>query len=188
MNARHLNLMGASALATHALLIAIAAVASADVIPDRSESASVVTFEQFSGQCAHPEKNQVQRAPREIRLVCSNREVNWLAAQPGIVPLAASRSVSTAVLSDKFRVAAVTREAPVVRRDGACHRFEEVIETYTAEVPFTCEELGQAIGQGKGDPSDLCLSILEDGKEKNSRAVQVERTGRVVDTCASVAH
>ena len=186
MNARQLKLMGASALATHALLIAIAGIASADVIPDPTQSASVVTFEQFAHQCAHPEKNQVQRAPREIRLVCTNREVNWLAAQPGIIPLAASRSVSTALLSDKFRVAGVTREAPVVRRDGTCHRFEEVIETYTTEVPFTCEELGKTIGQDKGDPSELCLSILDEGKEKNARAVQVERTGRVVDTCASM--
>jgi len=138
-----------------------------------------LTYEQFVAQCAKPEQSQVQRAPREIRLVCSSREVTWLAAQPGSIPLAGSRSVSTSLLSDKFKVSTGTRELPVTARAGTCHRFEEVIETYTSEIPLTCED----VMGFKAPIAEYCASQLDEGKDNNPKAVSTERTGRIVDTC-----
>ncbi|MFN7685284.1 MAG: hypothetical protein ACK5QT_07730 [Oligoflexia bacterium] len=138
-----------------------------------------VSFEKFVAQCSAPEKSEVQRAPREIRVVCDNREVNWVAAQPGELPLSASRSVTTAILSDKFKVATASRAVPTVARAGTCHRFQEVVETYSLEIPMTCEDITSL----KVPVEELCASALEDGKEKNVKAIQMVPTGRVLDTC-----
>lgn len=140
-----------------------------------------LSFEQFVAQCANPEQGQVQRAPREIRLVCSNREVTWLAAQPGALPLPGSRQVSTALLSDKFRVSSGTRAVEVSARAGSCHRFEEVVETFTTEVPMTCEDV---VGI-KVAIEEYCSQELDEQKDRNPKATTTERTGRVIDTCAS---
>jgi hypothetical protein len=138
-----------------------------------------VSFEKFVAQCAEPEKSEVQRAPREIRVVCDNREVTWLAASPGEIPLPQARSVSTSILSDKFRVAATSRVVPSTTRAGTCHRFEEVVETYSLEIPMSCEEVvGLKVGV-----EELCASALDEGKDRNVKAIQTVRTGRVIDTC-----
>ncbi len=138
-----------------------------------------VTFEKFVAQCAEPEKSEVQRAPREIRVVCDNREVTWMAASPGEIPLPQSRAVSTSILSDKFRVAATSRAVPSVARAGTCHRFEEVVETYSLEMPMTCEDIvGLKVGV-----EELCAGALDEGKDRNVKAIQTVRTGRVIDTC-----
>jgi hypothetical protein len=138
-----------------------------------------VSFEKFAAQCASPEKSEVQRAPREIRLVCDNREVTWIAAAPGEVRLPSSRSVSTALLSDKFKVAAASRSVPSIPKAGACHRFQEVVETYSLEIPMSCEDiLGLKVGI-----QEMCASALDEGRDKNVKAIQTVPTGRVIDTC-----
>ncbi|MEN9722814.1 MAG: hypothetical protein RJB38_800 [Pseudomonadota bacterium] len=146
-------------------------------------SAMIVSLEKFREQCQDPSKSEVQRAPREIRLVCRNREVTWHAAVPGEVPLKSQRTVSTAIVSDKFRVAEVTKNLEVAPTPGTCQRYQEVIEDYAMEIPVSCEEvLHEKVGV-----EDLCASRLDESKDKNESAIQVQSTGRYIDTCSNLA-
>ncbi|MBU6375835.1 MAG: hypothetical protein KGQ59_07565 [Bdellovibrionales bacterium] len=141
-----------------------------------------VSLEKFRQQCQDPSKSEVQRAPQDIKLICRNQELTWIATVPGEVPLKSVRTVSTAVVSDKFNVAEVSKEVGTPQASGACQRYQEVIEQYSLEVPVSCED----ILNGKTQLEDICAAQIDDSKDKNEAAVQVKATGRVIDTCANV--
>ncbi len=149
----------------------------------QAPSVLMVSLEKFKQQCADPSKSEIQRAPQDIKLVCRNHEVTWLAAAPGEVPLKSVRTVSTAVISDKFRVAEVSKNVDVVQAAGSCQRFQEVIEQYAVEVPVTCEQ----VLHDKVQAEDLCQNAIDESKDKNESAVQVAATGRFIDTCAHLS-
>jgi hypothetical protein len=146
-------------------------------------SVLTVSLEKFKQQCADPNKSEVQRAPQDIKLVCRNHEVTWIAALPGVVPLKSVRTVSTAVISDKFRVAEVSKNVDSLQAAGSCQRFQEVVEQYAVEVPVTCEQ----VLHDKVQVEDLCQNAIDDTKDKNESAVQVASTGRFIDTCSNLS-
>ncbi len=150
--------------------------------PPIARPAVDVTWEQFKQQCQDPMRGDVQRAPQEVRLVCTDQLTSWVASAPGEVALKSSRSVSTAVVSDKFKVAASVRDVEALQRPGTCHRFKEVVETFTTEFPVTCDELIN----GKQEVQDLCLGKIDDSKEKNPKIIDIQETGKFVDTCAAI--
>jgi len=149
----------------------------------QAPSVLTVSLEKFKQQCADPNKSEVQRAPQDIKLVCRNHEVTWLAAAPGEVPLKSVRTVSTAVISDKFRVAEVSKNVDVIQAAGSCQRFQEVVEQYAVEVPVTCEQ----VLHDKVHVEDLCQNAIDDSKDKNESAVQASATGRFIDTCSNLS-
>jgi hypothetical protein len=149
----------------------------------QAPSVLTVSLEKFKQQCADPSKSEIQRAPQDIKLVCRNHEVTWLAAAPGEIPLKSVRTVSTTVISDKFRVAEVSKNVDVIQAAGSCQRFQEVIEQYAVEVPVTCEQ----VLHDKVEAEDLCQNAIDESKDKNESAVQVAATGRVIDTCAQLS-
>jgi len=142
-----------------------------------------VSLERFRQQCQDPSKSEVQRAPQDIKLICRNHEITWVASVPGEIPLKSVRTVSTAVVSDKFRVAEVSKDVGTPQAAGACQRYQEVIEEYALEVPVSCED----ILNGKTQLEDICTSHIDDSKDKNEAAVQAKATGRVIDTCANLS-
>lgn len=173
-------------------LSSLLAVAGEDPRPDsapagtgapQAPSALTVSLDKFKQQCAEPNKSEVQRAPQDIKLVCRNHEVTWLAVAPGEVPLKSVRTVSTAVVSDKFRVAEVSKNVETLQAAGSCQRFQEVIEQYAVEVPVTCEQ----VLHDKIPVDDLCQNAIDESKDKNESAVQVSATGRFIDTCANLS-
>jgi hypothetical protein len=157
--------------------------APAGTTAPQAPSVLMVSLEKFKQQCADPNKSEVQRAPQDIKLVCRNHEVTWLAASPGEVPLKTVRTVSTAVISDKFRVAEVSKNVDVIQAAGSCQRFQEVVEQYAVEVPVTCEQ----VLHDKIQVEDLCQNAIDDSKDKNESAVQVAATGRFIDTCSNLS-
>lgn len=142
-----------------------------------------LSLEKFKQQCQDPRKSEVQRAPQDIKLICRNHEVTWVASAPGEVPLKSVRTVSTSVISDKFRVAEFSKSVDSSPTPGSCHRFQEVIEQYAVEVPVTCEQ----VLHDKFPIEDFCRISIDDSKDKNEVAVQVNPTGRVIDTCSNVS-
>lgn len=150
---------------------------------EEGPAAATVSLEKFRQQCQDPRKSEVQRAPQDIKLVCRNHEITWIATAPGEVPLQSVRTVSTAVISDKFRVAEVSKKVEAAPIGGSCQRFLEVIEQYAVEVPLSCEQ----ILDGKASLDDLCVAAIDDSRGKNDVGVQVTPTGRAIDTCANLS-
>lgn len=152
--------------------------------PNRDQAVLAVTLERFRQQCQDPSKSEVQRAPQDIKMVCRNHEVTWIAAIPGEIPLKSERVVSTAIVSDKFRVAEVSKQAPSISLSGVCQRYQEVVEDYAVEVPVSCSDLLNE----KQNVDDLCASHIDESKDKNESAIQVKATGRVIDTCVGLVN
>jgi len=142
-----------------------------------------VTLEKFRDQCTNPLKSEVQRAPQDIKLVCRNQEVTWVATAPGEVPLKSVRTMTASLVSDKFRVAEVSSNVDVIQRKGSCQRYQEVVENFATEVAITCDE----VINHKGPIEDICTQKVDESKDKNESAIQLLATGRVIDTCGNLS-
>jgi len=141
-----------------------------------------ISFEDLKQRCLNPEQFDVQRAPQNIKLLCTDTRMNWLAAQPGEINLEAKRRVTTGIFADKFFVDAVETEIPIIAKSGSCHIYKEVEETITVERPLSCAEILAM----KGELTDLCASVLDAAKGANPKLVDVRETGRQYDTCGGV--
>lgn len=150
--------------------------------PGAGISASI-TWDEFRDRCTHPEQYDVQRAPQNIRIQCSDQSTEFVSAVPGNVELAGTRVVATTLLADKFHVAAGAQGIPVSAKGGSCLRFKEVEKTMTIERPMNCAEI---VGL-KGDIAEYCLSSLDAAKANNPKLIEVRETGRVIDTCGTLA-
>ncbi len=142
--------------------------------------ASVVAWDEFKERCSTPEKFDVQRAPQNIRVQCTDDRLTWMAAPPNALTLPLERRVSSAVFADKFYVAQSTREFEMGAKAGSCHRFQEYEEHVSVERPVTCEEILSV----KGDVHDWCASVLDGVRGMNPKMVERRETNRVFDTCA----
>lgn len=142
--------------------------------------AAAVAWDEFRERCAQPEKFDVQRAPQNIRVQCTDTRMNWVAAPASALTLPCERRVGGAVFSDKFYVANSERDFEVSAKAGSCHRFQEVEETISVERPVSCDEV---LGV-KGDVHDWCSSVLEGVRMSNPKAIERRDTNRVFDTCA----
>jgi hypothetical protein len=138
-----------------------------------------ITWDEMRDRCAHPEQFDVQRAPQHIRLQCADSRIVWLASMPGEIALPSSRMVTSAVFSDKFFVESMQKDVQILSKNGSCHRFKEVEETYIVERPMSCEEIMGI----KGDLGDFCASSLDAAKGTNPKVVDQRDTGRMIDTC-----
>lgn len=145
-------------------------------------NARPISLDEFKARCANPDSFDVQRAPQNIRVECSETAREFIAAAPGEVPLPGSRAVTTLVMSDKFYVNADESDVPVVSKGGSCLRFKEVERTLAVERPLSC---GEILGM-KGSMDDLCVSMLNAAKGANPKIVDVHETGTVIDTCGSI--
>ena len=143
-----------------------------------------ISFEEMKERCAHPEQFDVQRAPQNIRVQCSDTQYSWIAMESGQFQLPARRKVSETLFSDKFFVATQNRDVEVAAGSGTCQRFKEVEQRFTIERTLTCDEL---LGI-KGDLTDYCVSILDSSKGSNPKLVDTKDTGSVLDTCGVVNH
>jgi len=170
-------------------LVVAGAVAQADSMPKPDPAkpsgsggpqAAAVAWDEFRERCAQPEKFDVQRAPQNIRVQCTDTRMNWIAAPASALTLPCERRVGGAVFSDKFYVANSERDFEVSAKAGSCHRFQEVEETIAVERPVSCDEV---LGV-KGDVHDWCSSVLEGVRMSNPKAIERRDTNRVFDTCA----
>ena len=142
--------------------------------------AAVVAWEEFRERCAQPEKFDVQRAPQNIRVQCTDQRLTWMAAPATALTLPCERTVGGAVFSDKFYVANSERAFEMSAKAGSCHRFQEVEERISIERPVSCEEV---LGV-KGDVHEWCASVLDGVRMTNPKLIERHETNRVFDTCA----
>jgi hypothetical protein len=142
-----------------------------------------ISWDELRGRCEHPEQFDVQRAPQNIRVQCSDVEREYVAASEGELPLMASRRVQSAVYADKFSVTSEERDVPMVAKSGSCLRFKEVQRTLSVEKAIDCPTI---LGT-KGDAADLCAAALDEARGSNPKLVEVTDTGKVIDTCPASA-
>ena len=138
-----------------------------------------ISWEDLKERCLHPEQFDVQKAPQNIKIQCADTTVEFVPTLAGQVSLASTRTVVSAVLTDKFHVLAGTAVVPVASKPGTCMKFKEVEKTLTVEKPLSCNEL---LGI-KGELAEYCASQLDHVKAANPKVIQVRDTGKVLDTC-----
>ncbi len=166
-------------------LAAIACVSSAFAGGESNQPTPVrsITFEEFKARCQHPESFDIQRAPQNISIQCTDVSTEFVPTAPGSVPLASTRQVSTAIKSEKFSVGDLqTKTVPSAVGAAACLRFKEVRNTASVEYGLSCADV-LAI---KGSAEDYCVSSLDASLAKGAK-VSAEDTGRTIDTCAPQA-
>lgn len=149
--------------------------------PGAGVSASI-SWDELKARCLHPDQFPVQRAPQNIKIQCADSSYEYVPAAAGQVSLAASRTVVTSVLADKFHVVAGAADVPVIARGGSCLRFKEIEKTLTIEKPMSCNEI---LGL-KTDPAEYCVSALDQARGQNPKLLAVRDTGHVVDTCGAL--
>ncbi len=147
-----------------------------------------ISFAEFKDRCANPDKyrGDVQRAPENIKVQCTDVSRAFVADASGQMPLPSSRSVTTALFSDKFNVDADTKAYPSDAKSaaaGSCLRYKEVQNTVAVEKQLTCGE----ILSWKGDVEDFCAANLESLKSANPKLIDTRDTGAVIDTCGGAA-
>lgn len=144
----------------------------------------VISLAEFKDRCANPDKyrGDVQRAPENIKVQCTDVVREYVADESGSVPLPGARQVVTALFSDKFDVAADSKVYAMDAKGGSCLRYKEVQKTLTVEKALSCNEL---LGM-KDDLDDYCSSNLGAIKAANPKLIDVKDTGTVIDTCGGV--
>lgn len=147
-------------------------------------AARSISFEEFKDRCANPDKykGDVQRAPENIKVQCTDMVHEYVADQSGSVPLPGARSVVTALFSDKFNVAADTQVFAMEAKGGSCLRYKEVEKTLTVEKVLSCSEI---LGLKDGI-DNYCAANLEHIKSANPKLLDVKDTGAVIDTCGGI--
>jgi hypothetical protein len=138
-----------------------------------------VSWDELRARCASPEQFDVQRAPQNIRIQCTDVQREFIAVQPGEVLLPSARMVASAVFSDKFHVDAQQIDVPVFAKGGSCMRFKEVEKTLAVERGLTCSDI---LGN-KGDANEFCIGSLDRSKGSNPKLASVVETGTFIDTC-----
>ena len=141
-----------------------------------------ISWDELKARCLHPEQFDVQRAPQNIKIQCSDSDFEYVPSAAGQISLAASRTVVTSILADKFHVMAGASDVPVIPKGGSCLRFKEVEKSLTIEKPMSCDEI---VGL-KSEPAEYCLAALDQAKGSNPKLLAVRDTGHVVDTCGSL--
>jgi hypothetical protein len=143
-----------------------------------------ISYDEFKDRCQNPDKyrGDVQRAPENIKVQCTDISHEYVADESGSVPLPAQHSVITALFSDKFNVDADTRVYAENAGGGSCLRYKEVAKTLTVEKALSCAEI---LGM-KDDIDSYCASNIASLKSANPKLVDVKETGAVIDTCAGI--
>ena len=143
-----------------------------------------ISWAELKERCANPRSfPDVQREPENIKIQCSDNQVNWVASAPGEFALQGARNVMTGLFSDKFVVNMDTTTQAAAARTGTCHRFKEIQEAFTVERQLSCAEV---LGV-KSDLAEYCTSILDQSKGSNPKLIEAKDTGRTIDTCSAVA-
>lgn len=143
-----------------------------------------ISFDEFKDRCANPDKykGDVQRAPENIKIQCTDISHEFVADESGSVPLPAQRNVVTALFSDKFNVDADSKVYAEDAKGGSCLRYKEVAKTLTVEKALSCAEI---LGW-KDDIDTYCASNLNALKSANPKLIDVKETGAVIDTCSGI--
>lgn len=143
-----------------------------------------ISYDEFKDRCANPDKyrGDVQRAPENIKIQCTDTVRQFVADQSGDVPLPGSRQVVTSLFSDKFDVNSQSKVYAMDAKSGSCLRYKEVQKTLSIEKPLTCNEILSL----KGDINDYCAQNLDSLKSANPKLIEVKDTGTVIDTCGGV--
>jgi hypothetical protein len=142
-----------------------------------------ISFDELKERCLHPRDFDVQIPPQNIKIQCTDQRTTWMAAQPGEVELPSQRTVISGVFADKFFVNAEQSQVPIMSKAGSCHRFKEVEETVTLELPLTCDQI---LGI-KSSLAEFCTSQLDLAKGANPKLIETQETGNVIDTCGGGA-
>jgi len=157
----------------------VSMMAIADEAPNKPTGRQI-SFEEFKARCANPDQFDVQRAPQNIRVQCAEQHREFVAAPAGEFPLPNERKISTAVLADKFFVSMEEKTVPLVAAHGSCLKFKETQQSLTIERTLNCEEI-LAIKNGL---DEFCIPALDAAKAENPRLIQVQETGKIMDTCS----
>jgi len=171
-----------SILGLMAAMVSMSAFAGDNTTPGNGNS-KPISWDELKERCAHPERFDVQRAPQNIKIQCSDTKTTWAAAAPGEVALPGKRKVTAGVFADKFFVNHDSKEVPVYSKTGSCHRFKEIEETMTIERAVSCAD----ILNFKGDLSEFCVSAVDAAKGSNPKLVEQKETGDFMDTCGGGA-
>lgn len=144
-----------------------------------------ISWDEFRRRCADPDSFQgdVQRAPKEIVIQCSDTHREYVSAEPGLMVLPNARTVRVDILSDKFAVTTEEMPAPLYEKDGSCFRFKEIQKDLKIERPMSCADIDGI----KGNLEDYCVGAIDNAKSSNPKLIQVKETGNVLDTCAAFA-
>jgi len=145
-------------------------------------AASAVTWAQFQAYCHSPKTGPVQATPENIRLRCTDYHREYINAAPAEFPLEETRRVQAHLISDKYFVHYEPTSVPTTGKAGTCARFKEVEKSFSIERVLTCNDI---LGM-KSTPEEICLSALDRAKGGNPKLIQVQDTGRVIDTCGSL--
>ena len=147
--------------------------------PNKADNA--VSWEEFQGRCAHPESFQnIQRAPQNISVQCTDTSSEYVPVAPKTIALAATRGMDTAVISDKFQVAPSHADWIVAGATGTCVQFQKIIKTTTASFNPSCDQ----IDGFKGTADDFCRASMDEMFAKGGAKVAVQEVkGDVIGNC-----
>lgn len=142
-----------------------------------------ISWDEFRARCQSPKDFDKQSEPENIQISCTDSGTEFVNDTPGVIPLASSRHITTAVYSSKWHVGgADAKDVAVQPKPGNCLRYKEVQLSMTIQRPATCSEI---LGF-KGGIEDYCASALDEARAENPKMVSAHDTGRYIDTCSDV--
>lgn len=166
------------------LVLLLAAFSISAMADDRRQgndygSPGQLSFEDLKVACQNPAKFHAQVAPSNIQVTCSDVQHRWVPDADGAFEMANSRSVTTAVYSDKYTVAPQSSALVSSNQVASCPQFKEVAETIEVARAVTCDEIVSFNGTG----IDFCASAADAVRAANKGAIRMADTGRMISLC-----
>jgi hypothetical protein len=141
-----------------------------------------LSFDDIKNACKNPSAFHSQVAPSNIQLSCKDAQYRWVASIEGSLEMARDRSITTALVSDKYEVAAATFKVKVPTQKVGCTRFKQVLDTIETVRSLSCEEI-LAI---PGSSEEFCTTTLDALILSNPAGVVAKATGKIMDLCSNV--
>ncbi len=143
-----------------------------------------VSWEQLKDSCVNFTNYGYQLPPSNVRVSCSNVEMNWEVAESTPQTMSTYRYITANVITDKNEVS--TRDYHVENPDFSyrCPSYREVQKSIELERATSCTE----ITNFQGTLEDFCRAAIEDVLEGNPDAQDVTPTGNTHSGCVSGAN
>jgi hypothetical protein len=141
-----------------------------------------ISFDEIKTACKNPAAFHSQVAPTNIQLSCKDAQFKWVASVDGSLEMARERSITTALVSDKYEVEAATYKVQVPTQKVGCTRFKQVLDTLETVRTLSCEEIVAIPGTSE----EFCTSTLDTLILANPAGVVSKDTGKIMDLCSNV--
>jgi hypothetical protein len=138
-----------------------------------------INFDDLKVACQNPARFHNQNAPKNIEISCQDSLSKYVPAAPGSVTLPVSRTVTTAMASDKYSMSATAADVKMPETIAACPKFTKIIENLSLTRQVSCEELLKF----EGTATEFCLNQITELRAANPDAISVTATESVISLC-----